>query len=136
MHLSSPICSLFVGMLIFTLTSGCGVSQRCDPNEDEGYCEDNVAITCGRVNDTERFEWVHRDCSNPMRALSPYCVEGEHTSDPSLPKGASCSMQSEPEPLCYQENPPLCKGELGLSCGEYGSAFFQEFERCPETSSE
>lgn len=120
--------SLCSHIIIYNL--GCGILQQCDPEQDEGYCDGNVAMECGRINDTERLEWKRIDCSSSHWANQPYCVVGPSRWDPELAAQASCSGQSTSEPLCYEENIPSCKEGQKLKCGNFGSSRLEYSEMC------
>ncbi len=113
---------------------GCGPSDECDPEQDRGYCDGNVAVQCGRINDTESFAWKRADCSSPSwSSFAPHCVVGASRNNTSLADQAICSGQESVEPLCYEETVPECKDGKKLSCGPFGYSILEESMSCSES---
>ncbi len=119
---------LILGCVVWSLLVGC-VENRCIGDEDDGYCEGNVAHSCTLINDGHDYQWTQRTCEGK----TPHCITGQNVVSQSGPVDATCSVLPDIEPLCYERVRPFCKGAKRLVCGGYGNVTdLDDDEACPQ----
>lgn len=121
------ICSMFCVSFLLT---GC-LEDYCDPNQDEGYCDGDVAMTCVSNPEGASHIWSRGECVK--KRSQPYCVVGQATVNGKVQKYASCSSIPEVKKECYEKGRTalmFCIDGKKAICSDVGGAVLSKDEDC------